>query len=168
MCADNGLTATASTPYLVRLAPSLADSERDVIVANLRLLSADYIADINLQAANASDRMVEDNALTIAALVDGRGLACPMPLLKTKVALRNMAIGDSLYVIATDANSQADINAFCQQTRQVTTVPCLQLMLNQSTTESTINSIEQPTVDTKTSASFDTIFHFIITKTDSN
>lgn len=51
----------------------------------------------------------------IQAFVDGRGLACPMPLLKTKVALRNLEAGKQLYVVATDANSQHDIKAFAKQ-----------------------------------------------------
>ena len=36
--------------------------------------------------------------LNITALVDGRGLACPMPLLKTKVALRTMKPSESVYI----------------------------------------------------------------------
>lgn len=50
----------------------------------------------------------------LSAFVDGRGLACPMPLLKTKLALRTMGTG-TLYVIASDQNSQTDLSYFCQK-----------------------------------------------------
>ncbi|MDF1764042.1 MAG: sulfurtransferase TusA family protein [Oleibacter sp.] len=41
--------------------------------------------------------------------LDVSGLQCPMPLLKTKLALRSLAAGDILHVIATDAGSARDI-----------------------------------------------------------
>lgn len=46
--------------------------------------------------------------------VNGKQLACPMPLLKLKMALRDTPIGSHIYVTATDPNSQTDIGAFCQ------------------------------------------------------
>jgi tRNA 2-thiouridine synthesizing protein A len=46
--------------------------------------------------------------------VDARGLSCPMPLLKAKLALNGMAPGQVLQVLATDAGSQRDIASFCQ------------------------------------------------------
>ena len=67
------------------------------------------------------------SALTLT-FIDGRHLSCPMPLLKTKVALRSVHANDLLYVIATDPNSQADITAFCGQS---------QLNLQQTTTDHT-------------------------------
>jgi hypothetical protein len=86
-----------------------------------------------------------------------------MPLLKTKVALRHVAAGESLYVVATDPNSQADITAFCEQSQKTDTVNPLLLLINQATAA---NSEE--TTATKSKYSVDTIYHFIITKTDSN
>lgn len=59
------------------------------------------------------DKGVADGQIT--AFFDARGLACPMPLLKAKVALRTVADGKSLYLIATDKNSQTDLVAFCQK-----------------------------------------------------
>ena len=108
-----------------------------------------------------------DEPIIIKNMVDGRGLACPMPLLKTKVALRNVAEGESLYVVATDPNSQADIVAFCQQTHktQQSGAPALTLILNQVTNSQVTNSSADKRLDT---AKPDTIFHFIITKTDTN
>lgn len=46
--------------------------------------------------------------------VDAQGLACPMPLLKAKLALNGMQAGQVLQVLATDAGSQRDIASFCQ------------------------------------------------------
>lgn len=51
----------------------------------------------------------------ITAFFDACGLSCPMPLLKAKVALRTVADGCSLYLIASDKNSQTDLVAFCQK-----------------------------------------------------
>lgn len=59
------------------------------------------------------DKSMADGQIT--AFFDARGLACPMPLLKAKVALRTVADGKSLYLIATDKNSQTDLVAFCQK-----------------------------------------------------
>ena len=89
--------------------------------------------------------------LNITALVDGRGLACPMPLLKTKVALRTMKLSESVYILATDPNSQTDLDAFCQQAG-------LQLVLSTLSNKSLDDSLEK----------LDTIFHLIITKTNGN
>ncbi|MCQ4974611.1 sulfurtransferase TusA family protein, partial [Bifidobacterium pseudocatenulatum] len=61
---------------------------------------------------NKDNGTSETQLIHIKRFVDRRGLACPMPLLKTKVALRDVTAGESLYVVATDANSQADITAF--------------------------------------------------------
>lgn len=56
-----------------------------------------------------------NDVLTIVGFVDGRGLACPQPLLKTKVGLRTVNKGEGLYLVATDPNSMQDIQAFSQQ-----------------------------------------------------
>lgn len=58
---------------------------------------------------------VED--ATISAFFDARGMPCPMPLLKAKIALRSVADGESLYLVASDKNSQTDLIAFCQKDR---------------------------------------------------
>ena len=86
-----------------------------------------------------------------------------MPLLKTKVALRSVVAGESLYVVATDPNSQADIMAFCQQSLQTDAANPLSLIINQATV-----SDSKAASDKQTKYSVDTIYHFIITKTDSN
>lgn len=49
-------------------------------------------------------------------VLDASDLRCPMPLLKTKLALNNLAVGARLLVIATDAGSARDIPAFLKHT----------------------------------------------------
>jgi tRNA 2-thiouridine synthesizing protein A len=47
---------------------------------------------------------------------DASGLACPMPIVKTKKSLADMASGQVLRVISTDAGSVCDMQAFAEQT----------------------------------------------------
>jgi tRNA 2-thiouridine synthesizing protein A len=49
-------------------------------------------------------------------ILDTSGLNCPLPILKTKKALKSMAAGETLQLLATDPGSVADIAAFCKQT----------------------------------------------------
>ena len=44
-----------------------------------------------------------------------RGLRCPMPLLKTKQLMRQMAVGERVRVEATDVGSQRDIPLFAKK-----------------------------------------------------
>lgn len=48
--------------------------------------------------------------------LDARGLNCPLPILKTKKALADMASGQVLRVTATDTGSVRDFQAFAKQT----------------------------------------------------
>lgn len=48
--------------------------------------------------------------------LDARGLACPLPIVKTRKALNDMASGQVLKVTATDSGSMADMAAFSEQT----------------------------------------------------
>jgi tRNA 2-thiouridine synthesizing protein A len=47
---------------------------------------------------------------------DASGLACPLPIVKTKKALNDMATGQVLRVVATDPGSVCDMAAFAEQT----------------------------------------------------
>lgn len=47
---------------------------------------------------------------------DASGLACPLPIVKTKKSLNDMASGQVLRVIATDPGSVSDMEAFAEQT----------------------------------------------------
>lgn len=49
-------------------------------------------------------------------LLDTRGLACPLPVLKTKKAMRELEPGQTLEVLATDPGSVEDFSAFCKAT----------------------------------------------------
>lgn len=121
---------------------SLANSEHQALVQGY------------LDAFSSSDLETLEQAtpqLTLSALVDGRGMACPMPLLKTKVALRSVQPSQSVYILATDPNSQTDLAAFCQQAG-------LEMVLSTTTTEGSADGSEK----------LDTIFHLIITKTNGN
>ncbi|HEY2862505.1 MAG TPA: sulfurtransferase TusA family protein [Casimicrobiaceae bacterium] len=48
--------------------------------------------------------------------VDARGLNCPLPILRTKKALNDMASGQVLRILATDPGSVRDFEAFARQT----------------------------------------------------
>ena len=47
---------------------------------------------------------------------DASGLACPLPIVKTKKALNDMTPGQVLRVVATDPGSVCDMEAFAEQT----------------------------------------------------
>jgi tRNA 2-thiouridine synthesizing protein A len=47
---------------------------------------------------------------------DASGLSCPLPIVKTKKSLQDMAPGQVLKVVATDPGSVADMTAFAEQT----------------------------------------------------
>ncbi len=48
--------------------------------------------------------------------LNARGLSCPLPIVKTKKALVDMASGQVLKVISTDSGSVKDMAAFAEQT----------------------------------------------------
>ncbi|MGP9688686.1 sulfurtransferase TusA family protein [Psychrobacter sp. AOP22-C1-C5] len=152
MSADSQLSVVSMLPS-VTLSAALSDAEQQTVNTLLALLGAD-------NSDSILDADTDRPTVTIKRFVDGRGLACPMPLLKAKVALRDVANGESLYVVATDVNSRADITAFCRQSQQTSAVNQLSLTVNKGTAP--------PQSDALSSKRFDTIYHFIITKTDSN
>ena len=52
----------------------------------------------------------------IDQLVDARGLACPMPIVKTAQAIKIMTSGQVLEVLATDAGAVKDFAAWSKST----------------------------------------------------
>ncbi len=52
----------------------------------------------------------------ISKKLDARGLNCPMPILKAKQALSDLAHGQRLEVTCTDPGSVEDFEAFCRTT----------------------------------------------------
>jgi len=160
--------ATVSAPYCIKLSSAFSADEQQVIADLLALLPNSDISEIKTNLDNEAS-IKADPAIIIKGFVDGRGLACPMPLLKTKVALREVAVDESLYIVATDPNSQADITVFCRQS-QTSNAEALQLLVNTVTDSSNAEPVtaSDGTVHKKAAQQADTIFHFIITKTDSN
>ena len=49
-------------------------------------------------------------------LLDVKGMNCPLPVLRANKALRSLAAGDRLRVLATDRAAVADFQAFCRET----------------------------------------------------
>ncbi len=54
--------------------------------------------------------------MDVSKELDTRGLNCPLPILKAKKALADMASGDLLRVVSTDPGSMRDFQAFARQT----------------------------------------------------
>lgn len=48
--------------------------------------------------------------------LDVQGLKCPLPILRTKKSLSEMATGEVLRVLATDPGAAKDFQAFARQT----------------------------------------------------
>ena len=49
-------------------------------------------------------------------LLDTKGLKCPLPVLKARKALKDVAPGGMLRVLATDPGAVKDFEHFCQTT----------------------------------------------------
>ncbi len=54
----------------------------------------------------------------MSQVLDAKGLNCPLPVLKTRKALRDVPPGDLLTVLATDPASTIDIRHFCNVSGQ--------------------------------------------------
>ena len=48
--------------------------------------------------------------------LDTKGMNCPLPILKTKKAMKDLGSGDTLEVLSTDPGSVKDMEAFCKST----------------------------------------------------
>ena len=51
------------------------------------------------------------------AVLDAKGLNCPLPILKAKKALQGVPAGGLLEILATDPGAVKDFEAFCRATR---------------------------------------------------
>lgn len=56
------------------------------------------------------------SAYTVDQTVDCKGLACPMPIVRTKKAMDGMGAGKVLEVLATDPGSVADVRSWAART----------------------------------------------------
>lgn len=63
-----------------------------------------------------SDIILDTDTIQFQKDLDARGLNCPLPILKAKKALAEMATGEVLRITATDTGSVRDFQAFAKQT----------------------------------------------------
>ena len=54
--------------------------------------------------------------LTIAQTLDLKGLSCPLPIVKTSRAIRDLAAGDVIEALVTDPGSVSDFAAWSRAT----------------------------------------------------
>jgi len=54
--------------------------------------------------------------VVVARVLDCKGLSCPLPIVKTAQALRALAAGDLIEVLATDPGSVKDFGAWSKVT----------------------------------------------------
>jgi tRNA 2-thiouridine synthesizing protein A len=52
---------------------------------------------------------------TANAVLDAKGLSCPMPLLRTKKEIGKLAAGEVLQIDGTDPGSRNDIPGWCER-----------------------------------------------------
>ncbi len=52
----------------------------------------------------------------VTKTVDARGLSCPLPIVKTALAIKEIGSGDVLEVLATDPGSTKDFTAWSKTT----------------------------------------------------
>ncbi|MHA2232415.1 MAG: sulfurtransferase TusA family protein [Candidatus Hodarchaeales archaeon] len=57
-------------------------------------------------------------SVEIAQTFDAKGLSCPMPVIKSKKALKELELGQVLEVLATDPGSVNDFAAWTRTTGQ--------------------------------------------------
>ena len=55
-------------------------------------------------------------AITIAKTLDVKGLSCPIPIVRTAQAIKGLAAGDLIEVLATDPGSVKDFAAWAKAT----------------------------------------------------
>jgi tRNA 2-thiouridine synthesizing protein A len=48
--------------------------------------------------------------------LDTKGMNCPLPIVKTKKAMKSMGDGEEIRIEATDPGATADFEAFCRAT----------------------------------------------------
>jgi tRNA 2-thiouridine synthesizing protein A len=68
------------------------------------------------RAYNRGQRYSPETNMQFDKELDARGLNCPLPILRTKKALTDMASGQVLRIMATDPGALKDFQAFCKQT----------------------------------------------------
>jgi tRNA 2-thiouridine synthesizing protein A len=54
----------------------------------------------------------------IATEVDATGLSCPMPVIELAKAIREVAVGERVRLLATDPAAKVDVPVWCRMQRQ--------------------------------------------------
>ena len=52
--------------------------------------------------------------MNVAKVLDAKGLACPMPIVKTKKAINELEVGKILEIHATDKGAKSDLAAWAK------------------------------------------------------
>ncbi|MBN9654522.1 hypothetical protein GLW00_01165 [Halobacillus litoralis] len=52
--------------------------------------------------------------MNVTKTLDAKGLACPMPIVKTKKAMKDIEAGEVLEIHATDQGAKADLTAWAK------------------------------------------------------
>lgn len=52
--------------------------------------------------------------MNVTKTLDATGLACPMPIVKTKKAMKDIEVGEVLEIQATDKGAKADLTAWAK------------------------------------------------------
>ena len=56
---------------------------------------------------------------SMSHLLDAKGLACPLPVLRARKAMKPLAAGEVLQILATDPGAVEDFKTFCEVTGHV-------------------------------------------------
>jgi len=56
--------------------------------------------------------------ISVTSTLDTSGKCCPMPMVETNRAIKTLAVGDVLEIIATDVGTRKDIPSWCERTGQ--------------------------------------------------
>ncbi len=54
----------------------------------------------------------------VTTTLDTSGKCCPMPMVETNRAIKALAVGDVLEIVATDVGTLTDIPSWCERTGQ--------------------------------------------------
>ncbi|MCA1012305.1 sulfurtransferase TusA family protein [Halobacillus halophilus] len=52
--------------------------------------------------------------MNVTKVLDAKGLACPMPIVKTKKAMKEVETGETLEIHATDQGAKSDLTAWAK------------------------------------------------------
>ena len=63
-----------------------------------------------------ASRFAGECMMNFDAELDARQLACPLPILRAKKSLSQMASGQVIRIVATDRGAPMDFEEFCRQT----------------------------------------------------